>query len=170
MLHSVSRLRLLCVATIVMLFLGVSGCSILPYQLEPPTVTLADLKPLPSSGFEQRFEVRLNISNPNAVVLPLKGISYRLKVNGFDLATGVANNLPTINAYQESQVVLTVSAQFISVMRLIADVVSNGSNTVDYALEAKLDLGNPLLPKLNVAEEGSIDLSNLRPPGRSITL
>jgi hypothetical protein len=50
----------------------------------------------------------------------------------------------------------------LSSIRWLAHLVSTQSETIAYALEAKLDLG-PLHPLVRVKKEGKIDLSATRP-------
>ena len=147
-----------------------SGCASLQTGFEKPQVNLTALRPLPSNGFEQRFEVQLRVVNPNSRALPIKGMSYSLFINDIELATGVSGDIPTIGAYQEVELTLPVSTQIISVLRLVSDVVSSGRDSVDYNLEARIETGMTLMPRFTVSESGSMNLSDLRPPGRSIAL
>ncbi|MYM62649.1 LEA type 2 family protein [Pseudomaricurvus sp. HS19] len=147
-----------------------TGCAGLQPGFEKPQVNLTALRPLPSSGFEQRFEVQLRVVNPNSRALPVQGMSYTLFINDIELATGVSSDIPAIGAYQEVQLTLPVSTQIISVLRLVSDVVSSGRDSVDYNLEARIDTGMTLMPHVTVSEAGSMSLSDLRPPGRSIAL
>ena len=65
---------------------------------ETPKVNITSLKSLPNEGSGPRFEIGLNIINPNATPLALRGLSYTLELEGHEVLTGVSNQLPVVEA------------------------------------------------------------------------
>lgn len=55
----------------------ISGCAFLGTRLGLPGILLVNLGPLPSTRFEQQFEIILRVLNPNAVPLEGDGIMPR---------------------------------------------------------------------------------------------
>ena len=95
-----------------------SGCASLRHlKIEPPAVSLVNIVPLSATFFEQRLRVDLRVQNPNDFNLNLAGLDFRLKVNGSDLATGLANDLVVIPHLGESIVSVTVTTTAVAWLR-----------------------------------------------------
>jgi LEA14-like dessication related protein len=76
-----------------------AGCAGLPPGAQPPTVTIADFA-LDSAGlFEQQFNLRLRIQNPNPEEFRVDGIAFDLDVNDQPFAKGVGNQAVTVPRY-----------------------------------------------------------------------
>ncbi|HEY8940740.1 MAG TPA: hypothetical protein VIM59_11140, partial [Cellvibrio sp.] len=73
-----------------------ASCANLQPKLEQPTVKVAGLQLLPAQGFTQPIEVSLLIANPNDRDLSLRGISYTVGIENFDVLSGVSNELPVL--------------------------------------------------------------------------
>jgi LEA14-like dessication related protein len=148
-------------ARILILFTAIAmltGCATLHPDFEKPTVTVSAIRALPSDSIAPRFEIGLHIINPNRTDLRLHGIAYILKLDGYKILTGVANDLPTIEGYGEGDVTLIASTSLLSSIRFFADLMNAQRNIVSYDLEAKLDLGG-FRPNIHVGEKGQINLS-----------
>lgn len=143
------------------IFLGfmLSGCAAMKPKLEQPTVKVAGLQMLPAQGLLQPIEVSLLVTNPNDRDLSLRGMSYTIGIENFDVLSGVSNQLPTLTAYQETPVKVVVTANVLQLVRLAEHFSRNGMrDTVAYNFSAKLDF-SAWLPALNVNEKGAIPLT-----------
>ncbi|MDR7088123.1 MULTISPECIES: LEA type 2 family protein [Cellvibrio] len=139
--------------------LGLAGCSSLQPKLEQPTVKVAGLQLLPAQGLSQPIEVSLLIANPNDRDLTLRGMSYTVGIENFDVLSGVSNQLPTLAAYQETPVKVVVTANVLQLVRLIEHFGRNGvKENVNYNFSAKLDF-SAWLPALRINEKGMIPLA-----------
>jgi len=135
------------------------GCSTLQPKLEQPTVKVANLQLLPAQGLSQPIEVSLLIANPNDRDLTLRGMSYTVGIENFDVLSGVSDQLPTLTAYQETPVKVVVTANVLQLVRLIEHFGRNGvKENINYNFSAKLDF-SAWLPALRVNEKGSIPLA-----------
>ena len=85
-------------------------------------------------------------------------MEYTLSLNGFDLLSGVTNQIPTLTAYAETPITIEASANTLSVLRLLNSLASSPQETLDYQLSARLELTGLRLP-LTVKERGSIALT-----------
>ena len=127
--------------------------------LEQPTVKVSAIQLLPAQGFSQPIEISLLISNPNARDLTLRGISYTVGIENFDVLSGVSNQLPTLTAYQETPLKVVVTANVLQLVRLFEHFSRNGvKENVNYNFSAKLDF-SAWLPALRVNESGSFALA-----------
>jgi len=135
------------------------GCASLSSDFEKPQVQLVSFKPLAAEGFEQRFEIRLRILNPNNSDLNIQGMSYHFSLNDHKLVSGVSNEIPNIPAYGEGVVLLNGSTNLISGGRFIFDLLQGNKDTLTYDLEAKIDVG-AFIPSIKIVENGV--LGNLK--------
>ena len=138
--------------------LMIAGCATLNPDYETPIVNVSSIRALPSEGIAPRFEIGLHIINPNRYPLTLQGIVYSLKLEGYKILTGVANDLPIIDGYGEGDVTLIATTNLLSSIRFLADLMKAQRDVIAYDLEAKLDLGG-FRPNIHVGEKGEIDLS-----------
>lgn len=142
----------------VTLCLFLVSCSGMKPKLEQPSVKVAGLQLLPAQGFTQPIEVSLLIANPNDRDLSLRGISYTIGIENFDVLTGVSNDLPTLGAYKETPVKVVVTANVLQLVRLLEHFSRSGmQEQVNYNFSAKLDF-SAWLPAMRVNEKGAIPL------------
>ena len=76
-----------------------AGCAGLPPGAQPPTVTIADFGLASAGLFEQQFNLRLRIQNPNPDDFRVDGIAFELEINEQSFATGVGNQAVTVPRY-----------------------------------------------------------------------
>ena len=91
-------------AVVIGLVFGLTGCAHLPSSVEPPEVSLADLRPVGSTLFEHRVDIGLRVRNLNNFSLPLYGIRCALDVNGRPLLQGTSRENLSIPALSSSVV------------------------------------------------------------------
>lgn len=135
-----------------------SGCASLSMPIEAPDVKLVSVKLLPSDSLEQRLAIGLRITNPNSVSLNLVGMKYSLSLDGYDLISGVSNDIPTIESYSDTSVEVIATVDWINGLRLLQSLIARPGSSVSYKLDAKLDPGL-LLPAFHITERGIIDLA-----------
>lgn len=140
------------------LLLLLAGCAQLPIGLENPQVKVTGLELLPARGMEQRIAVHLGITNPNAMDLSIRGISYNIGIENIEVLSGVTNQVPSLKGYSETPVTVEVSANLMSVLRLVEHFSRQGiSDRVSYSFDANLDFSR-WLPDMRVREEGEVRL------------
>lgn len=137
------------------------GCASLPTGFETPAVSVSSFRALPGEGVSPRFRIALRIVNPNRTALRLQGVAYSVSLEGHKVLTGVANDLPVIDAYGEAEVVVIAAADLLSSVRLIADLMGQQRSTFNYQFAAKLDMG-ALLPPIRVLDQGQVSLGATR--------
>jgi hypothetical protein len=135
-----------------------AGCAGLQLNEESPTVTVTSFRMLPAEGLIPRFEIGLRIVNPNRAELTFHGLSYSIEVEGHKILSGVSNELPIIAGYNEGDVTLTATANLLSGVRLIADLMNERRESVSYGFEAKLDTGG-WKPAIHIQEHGKFNFS-----------
>ena len=137
----------------------VSGCASIRHGYEKPVVTITSFKAIPTGNLIPQFEIGLRIVNPNRLPLKLKGISYTIAIEGHKIMTGVSNQLPSIEAYGEDNVVLKASVGLFSSISFITNLIgSKKKDKISYSLEAKLDTGT-LQPLIRITKKGELSLT-----------
>jgi LEA14-like dessication related protein len=139
-----------------------SACANLQPNFETPTVKLINIKPLKSSGLEQRFSIDLRITNPNAGDIHLVGMSYVIELDGYKVMTGVANDTPTIKAYDDTEFEVQASVSLLKGIGLIASLLKKNKPDVSYRVTTKLDTGIPIIGAIAVTDTGSLSLDSFK--------
>ncbi len=153
--HRASVLRRLLVGAMALV---VAACSHIPLGIEEPSVKVTGLELLPAQGMEQRIAVHLAITNPNGRDLSVRGISYNIGIENIDVLSGVTGKVPTLKAYEQTPVTVEVTANLLSLARLVQHFSQQGvSDRVSYNFDAKLDFSQ-WLPSMRVEEQGEIKL------------
>lgn len=148
-------------SVLISLTLLINGCAGLQADFKEPTVNVTSFRVLPSEGMAPRFEIGLHVINPNRMALDLAGLSYTVSLEGHQILSGVANDLPAIDAYGEGDVTLLATADLFNSISLFADLVRQPRDNFSYELEAILDLGG-IYPNVNVDKKGQISLAPMR--------
>lgn len=148
-------------SVLISLALLIYGCAGLQADFKEPTVNVTSFRVLPSEGMAPRFEIGLHVINPNRMALDLAGLSYTVSLEGHQILSGVANDLPAIDAYGEGDVTLLATADLFNSISLFADLVRQPRDNFSYELEAILDLGG-IYPNVNVDKKGQISLAPMR--------
>lgn len=149
------------IAALLALLLG--GCAALSPNFQQPGVEVTAIEPLPAGpGNDLRFRIHLRVFNPNDSELALSGLYYTLSLSGHKVVTGTANNLPTIAAYGQDDIVVDATASVVGSIFAAMDFIGSRSDTVPYELEAKLGLRNSILPSIKVQRSGEVNLRQYR--------
>ena len=152
-------MKTLNIVLLVMIVAGLLGCTGQVRDEEAPRVTINSFKSAPGEGRAPRFEIGLHITNPSRNELALQGLSYTLELAGHEVLNGVSNQLPVIEPYGESDVVLYAQVGLISSIQLIVGLIRDKRKTIPYQLQARLDPGG-FQPNIYASREGVINLSN----------
>jgi LEA14-like dessication related protein len=142
------------------LMLGLTSCSLLGPKLEVPRLTVVSIGMLSADLFSQQFQVRMNVQNPNDRELPIKGIDYKLFLQGDSFAEGVSDVPFVIPALGETQFDMKVRTNFVSsIGRLVQRL--NGKTKVEYVIEGTVFTKLGFFNKIPFQDSGEVDL-NLR--------
>jgi LEA14-like dessication related protein len=142
------------IAWLAALLLIGGGCASFGTRLEAPEVSLVDIKPLASEGFEQRFEIRLRVSNPNAKTLSGDGIDLTLEVNGKRLGRALSAEPFEIPRLGDRVVALVATTNFLDLVRQ-AFTLPARQGRIDYAVRGRVLLAGSLR-WLRFTHEGSL--------------
>ena len=147
------RYRLFLLQLVTLLF--INACVSIPSDFEQPSVSVTSFTPKGSAGISPQFDIVLHITNPNRKPLKLLGLSYSIHLDGNEVMSGVANNLPTIEPYGETDVKLIASANLVGGFKLITGLMNETRDYIDYEFKARLDVGR-FTPRIEVSKKGKL--------------
>jgi LEA14-like dessication related protein len=98
------------------LLLILTGCASLTQPWIAPEVAVTSLKPQQLGLDQQTFLVGLRIHNPNDRMLPIKAMSYRLSLEGDQVAAGGGKLERQIPAFGEESAEVSVTGNAAQVM------------------------------------------------------
>lgn len=141
-----------------------AGCAGIGKPLEPPRVSLADIRVEDFSGFETHFQIQLRVINANDVELNVKGIEAELEINEQSFAAGVSNTPVKIPSFGTEIVTIAVYSSVIKMFRSVYGL--HDSEELKYRLNGKLRVAgnNTLATTLPFESEGVVTLVGSKKP------
>ena len=136
--------------------LALAGCAS-TFKLEPPTLSVVSMKVQSADIFSQRVQMRLRVVNPNDRELPIKGISYRIEVEGDQLAEGLTDAPFVVPAMGEAEFDMQVTANLAGTLAKYL-MRGNAPDALDYRLVGKVSLSSGFLRSIPFDEHGSVKL------------
>ncbi|MGB5325697.1 MAG: LEA type 2 family protein [Pseudomonadales bacterium] len=136
----------------------VAACSSFTLPLQTPSLTLESVQPDTNAGLMPGLLVGLRVDNPNQHALKLRGLEYRIALEGFNVISGVASEIPVIPARGDALVMIDARLGLIEGAQLLSTLLTRPKREIGFSLEAALDTGLPLLGKIPVRQRGLIDL------------
>jgi len=139
-----------------------NGCaSTLQNMLESPTVELASVQLVGLDFSSQTFLLSFDVANPNGFALPIKAVSYGVKLNGQRFASGETASAFSVPANGASQFAISVDLDLLQTApQLLSIMRQSVREDVSYELDGQLSLDFPLTPPLSFSNDGSIRLSS----------
>ena len=149
------------IATIVVL-IAIAGCAGVGRQLDPPRISLANIRVQKISGLETAFEIQMRVFNANDIDLNVKGLSAELEINGQPFATGVSNTPVKIPSYGTELVMVTVYSSVIKIFKSAYGL--KDSEALKYRLTGKVRVSgiNMTPTSLPFESEGEVTLNPYR--------
>lgn len=128
--------RAVLVALSLVLLVPMAACALFGGGRASPEVSLVDLRPLPSEGFEQRFVVTLRVVNPNDFPLAADGLDLTLEMNGRRLARALSDESFVVPRLGQSLVTLVATTNLIDLFRQAIRLSEAGR--LDYTLRGRV--------------------------------
>jgi len=149
------RLKYFCVSMMLL-----TGCTGLPSKIDPPSVSLADVRLVDMNLMEQTFALKLRVQNPNTFDIPVHGLNYQVDLNGQQVARGVNNESVTLPGLGEQIVEVQAITSLNSLLQQLGEVARSGVPMVDYRIRGNLRVGRGLVP-LPFDQSGKVGLDFL---------
>jgi LEA14-like dessication related protein len=153
--------RCLTAAALLALALTLCSCAAFGPKLDVPRLTLVRIAMTSADIFNQQFLVRVHVENPNDRELPIRGIDYKLFLEGDSFAEGLSNKPFTVPAMGETEFDMMVRTNSVSgIGRLMSRL--NGRDQVQYVVEGKVLTDISMAKKIPFQETGTVSLGVLK--------
>jgi LEA14-like dessication related protein len=137
---------------VLLVALGLTGCSVFVPKLERPTLSVVGVQLLKSDLWHQELRVRMRVQNPNDRSLPVAGIVYQLDVEGQELAHGMSGDSFVVPALGEAEFDMSVSA---NMANMLFKLLSRNNPQVEYRIYGKISLSAGLLRSIRFDDHGT---------------
>ncbi len=153
--------RLIVLALFVLALGACSSVNALRQIVDPPKVSLADVKLVSAGLLEQRYRLSLRVQNPNGVAIPVSGLDYRVELGGSEFARGVSASSFSLPANGEDLVEIDVSTNLLDSARQVYALIKSGDKSVDYNLSGNVKVDLPFVNSLPFSRSGQVDLTGI---------
>ncbi|MGI9246183.1 MAG: LEA type 2 family protein [Steroidobacteraceae bacterium] len=144
------------------LLLALGACSAFTPRLETPDLELMGLQMLSTDVFAQKFRVRLKVTNPNDLELPVRGLDYQIFLMGDSFAEGNSVDRFVVPAKGEAEFDMVVTTNFVSSLgRLISRVGGGKLENLDYEIAGSVLLDKGFVKKIPFNKRGKVDVSKM---------
>ena len=143
-----------------LVFAALVGCATTP-KMEPLDVSLSDIAPAQMGLFEQQFQVKLRVQNPNNFDVPLDGVAYQIELNDKAFAKGVGQQSVTVPKFGETVLDVTAVCSLSNVLDQVALLAQGGPEKLRYRVKGKLYRADGT--SIPFDQLGEIQLSSLGP-------
>ena len=137
----------------------IASCSTIPKDFEVPRVSISDLTPKDVALFEQRFDVKLRIQNPNDMTMSINGLRFDIDLNEQEFANGMSGESVTVPRFGSETVSVEVFTTLASFLRQVKDLSGGTAQKVRYRLKGTAFVVSPSQFKVPFDEKGEIELN-----------
>ncbi len=134
------------------LLLCVAACT---PKFERPNITVASVEMQHGNLFQQEFQVKFHIQNPNDRALPVKGLHAELSIGGDRIASGVSNRAFVVPPMGETDFDMTITANMAMALLKLAN---QHTDSIDYEVTGAASLDLAFLNDLPFHKDGSFSL------------
>jgi LEA14-like dessication related protein len=142
-----------------------AGCASLTRPWEPPEVTLAGLRVKELGLAQQTLILTLAVHNPNDRTLPIKGLTYRLKLEGNEIAQGSSALDRQIPAFGEALADVEVTGSLLTLAQQLPALALK-DRPLDWTLTGTATIAEGLLT-LPYRYSGQVDPRELLARGEA---
>jgi len=151
------------------LMLLLTGCAGTFSDVQNPRLSISSVTVLPTDNLMQYLKVGVRVVNPNPFPIAADGVYMKVSFNDVTVLDGVANSLPEVGAFAESEFEMLLSTNLLSGLRFVAQMLEKPGQVVTYRIEADVTLREPMGRKLTLLEQGEIaPRTVVKAPGLSL--
>lgn len=136
-----------------------SACASLESIVSAPSVSLRNVH-VQEVGFDkQTFLLAFDVTNPNPFPLPIKSVSYGVRLDGHHFAGGEAASAFTVPAGSDGEFAISVDLNLLKTAPELLFIVRDAARRdIPYSLEGTLGIDIPYTKPIRFASDGEIRL------------
>ena len=137
------------------------ACAGVDEMVSEPRISLREVQLTELEFTAQRFQLDFDVTNPNPFPLPVRSVSYGLKLGGHRFASGSTPAAFTVPAAGDGGFAISVDLDLMrTAPELLFIVRESAFREIPYALEGKLEVDLPFAKPLRFEETGTVRLAN----------
>ncbi|WP_263260919.1 LEA type 2 family protein [Pseudomonas sp. RIT-PI-S] len=146
------------------LLLALGGCSTwITGNYDDPEIHLKQVEVVKAKLLEQRFKLHFLITNPNAGDLPIRGLTYKVSLEGLVLAEGEDDSWFSVGGHSQAVHVVEVRTNLWENLKPLAKMLRHPAGPLHYRLEGELRTGVLFGHNLSLRRTGEITPAGLLP-------
>jgi LEA14-like dessication related protein len=142
------------------LVLALCACSLIHPHFEQPTVRVVGVELRGGNLLQQNFAVKLNVQNPNSQALPVRELTFSLKVEGVDFASGLSEQAFSVPALGNADFDMNISANLAFAMMTLASKRQQHADALAYELSGTARIDLPFTRQIEFHQNGSLPLAD----------
>jgi LEA14-like dessication related protein len=128
--------------SLALLLAVLAACAGVGTYTERPKVSLLSMALTGATPLEQRFAIKLRVTNPNDADLDITGLSLELEVNEVALATVVSDQFVKVPRFSSAVLEAEAAANLLVLPKLIKEAGRSGG-ALRYRIKGAVVLGTP---------------------------
>jgi hypothetical protein len=144
-----------------MLALALSACSLVRPHFDQPVVRVVAVELRGGNLLQQNFAVKLNVQNPNARALPVRELTFALKVDGVEVASGLSEQAFLVPAFGDADFSMNIGANLALAVLKLVDKRQQHADSLEYELTGTARIDLPFRSQIGFHQNGSLPLSGL---------
>ncbi len=143
---------------IVILLVGSGGCATnLENVVSSPKVELISVEVMGLGFKSQTFLLSFDVRNPNSFALPVRNVSYGVRLDGQRFASGTTPSSFSVPAQGNAQFAISVELDLLQTAPRLLPIVRQGDRShIPYELTGELAVDIPFAPAIAYKTTGSI--------------
>lgn len=138
--------------------IATAGCAALLPKLETPHLSVIGVEVVSTTMFEQRFNVKMRVQNPNDRALPIRGLKYTMQLAGQDFGRGMSAKAFTVPALGEAEFDMIVTTNLATSLLKILPQLEKNPESLEYRLEGTVNTELGLLRTIPFSESGRLSM------------
>ena len=146
-------------AAALVIAISLAGCAGLPPGAQAPAVTISDFGVGNAGLFEQQFDLKLRIQNPNPEEFKVDGMAFDLEINDQAFAKGVGNQMVTVPRFGSAFMSVEAVSTLGGLLKQFGRIAQGDKPIFKYRLKGSLSIaGGTRIP---FEQLGEFDFSAL---------
>lgn len=122
--------------------LALAACAGVGTYAQRPKVTLLSMALVGATPLEQRFAIKLRVTNPNDADLDITGLSLDLEINGVAIATVVSSEFVKVPRFASEVLETQGSSNLLLLPKILREAAKTGG-VLRYRIKGSVVLGTP---------------------------
>lgn len=136
------------------------ACATVQNSVLPPQVSLRSVQVERLDFKNQTFLLAFDVTNPNPISLPIKSVSYGVKLDGMRFASGETSSSFSIPAGGDTEFTISANLDLLNTAPALLSIVRDATHSnIPYQLDGALGVDIPFVEPLTFSANGEIRVS-----------